>query len=687
MKNILIITIIAILAFSGCAGNKPAQMKDGKEYGTTSGTFRDKWWNYYERGLSFAEGDFHDDAVRDFQDAIEKREKDQWRSRTYGMHFVDYFPHRELGIAYYNQKKYTEAQRELEESLSSAESSKAKYFLNKTRRAILDQTGEDTLPPVLKLNYPAEGLITNNFSVTIIGEAEDDQFISSLSVNGKPSPLELSSKTVPIKKDIPLENGPNVIRIQAADLTGKTVEKTLNIEVDREGPVIIIEDLQRKGSKINVSGYLSDSTRVTSFSINDREVPLTQLQMSDKNLQTGASPYEAEFHYETTMLDGADSIEMKAHDVADNTTTGKLNIRPLSGNSRLKGLPMLASLVTIVTGVIPQQYALLESVGKIIDDTLPVISLKDLTDTQTVYDDKVFIEGKVFDDSKITSLVINGESILRRKGQEIFFNHLAALSEGDNLFLIEAADTYGNRTSKKIYVNRKVPKIRQLSSRMSISVLPLERKGENSIAGMTAYDNLITAFVEQRRFNLIEREKIEAILSELKLSQTKIVDAATAAKVGKIAVADAILMGTVFETKDSIEVLTRLVDTETSEIIETKDIFDQDKSLPNLRTLMEGLALKYKQSFPLLEGIIIKKEGNAVLVDIGSNAKIREEMGVTLFRDGEVLKHPVTGKVLGSEPVELGEGKIEKVYEEFSNAAIRKGRPENIRIQDKVITR
>ena len=67
----------------------------------------------------------------------------------------------------------------------------------------------------------------------------------------------------------------------------------------------------------------------------------------------------------------------------------------------------------------------------------------------------------------------------------------------------------------------------------------------------------------------------------------------------------------------------------------------------------------------MLEGIIIKKEGNVILVDIGSNAKIREEMGVMLFRDGEVLKHPVTGKVLGSEPVELGEAKIEKVYEEF----------------------
>ena len=147
MKNILIITITAILAFSGCANIKPAQMKDGKEYGTTSGTFRDKWWNYYERGLSFSEGDFHDDAVRDFQDAIEKREKDQWRSRTYGMHFVDYFPHRELGIVYYNQKKYTDAAVELEKSLSTAESSKAKYYLNKVRREILDQTEKDTLSP------------------------------------------------------------------------------------------------------------------------------------------------------------------------------------------------------------------------------------------------------------------------------------------------------------------------------------------------------------------------------------------------------------------------------------------------------------------------------------------------------------------------------------------------------------
>jgi len=222
---------------------------------------------------------------------------------------------------------------------------------------------------------------------------------------------------------------------------------------------------------------------------------------------------------------------------------------------------------------------------------------------------------------------------------------------------------------------------------MRISILPLEQKGEKTMAGGAVYDNLIAALAEQRRFNLIERERMDAILNELKLSQTELVDPGTAAKVGRVAVADAIMTGTIYETKDSIEVLTRLVDTETSTIIDSEDVFDQDKSLSNLKVLMAGLALKYRQSFPVLEGIIIKKEGKGVLIDLGSAEKVREEMGVILYREGEQLKHPVTGRVLGSEPVELGEGRIEDVHENFSKAIIRKGKPENVRIQDRVITK
>jgi len=40
-------------------------------------------------------------AISDFQAAIRQREKDQRRARTCGMHFIDYFPHQELGIVYF----------------------------------------------------------------------------------------------------------------------------------------------------------------------------------------------------------------------------------------------------------------------------------------------------------------------------------------------------------------------------------------------------------------------------------------------------------------------------------------------------------------------------------------------------------------------------------------------------------
>ncbi len=678
MKNSIIIIITIIFALSGCAGDKSGYIKNGQEYGVTTGLFRDRWWNYYERGLSFAEGEFYEEAIKDLQTAIEKRRNDRWRSRTYGMHFVNYFPHRELGIIYYNLKKHPEAVHELEESLKSAESSKAKYFLNKARKAILEQTREDRLPPTLKISYPSDGFITNKFSIILKGDIEDDYFVSYLSVNDIPLPLELSAKKVPLEKELNLKRGTNEIKVQAADLTGKTTESTLKIEVDREGPIIIIENQDILDKKAILNGFLSDSTGITSFSINGMNIPI-------------GSNHEIEFHQEINLSEGTDSIIIKAEDMAENVTTGELHVIPggsdtrqLSPDSMLKSLPLLASNAEIVL----TRYAFLGSkLGKIIDNTPPVISLKNLIDFQTVYDDAIFLEGSVSDESKIQSLTFNGESILKRKGKDIFFNHLTGLKEGQNNFFIEAIDTFGNKSQKVLTVNRKIPKIRQLGSRMSVSILPMERRGETSMFGDTVYDSLIAAFVEQKRFHLTERAKLEEILRELRLSQTELVEPGTASKVGKIVVADAILTGTIYESKNSIEILTRLVDTETSTIIESKDVFDEDKSLPNINRLMQGLALKYKQSLPLLEGLVIKKDKKGILTDLGSSKRVKKDMGIILFREGEEIRHPETGRVLGSEPVEIGEAKIESVYEEFSRVIFKKGRPEKVNIKDKVITK
>ena len=64
------------LGLVGCAVNQgKVYVKDGKEYGVTSSqVWRGRWWNYYERGSSYAEGEFWPEAIADLQEAIKQRD-------------------------------------------------------------------------------------------------------------------------------------------------------------------------------------------------------------------------------------------------------------------------------------------------------------------------------------------------------------------------------------------------------------------------------------------------------------------------------------------------------------------------------------------------------------------------------------------------------------------------------------
>ncbi|NQT83868.1 hypothetical protein HQ563_12635, partial [bacterium] len=108
-------------------------------------TWRPYWWNFYERGVSRASEEQLSEAAEDFETAIGERKgatvprpKDARRVRTYGMHFIDdYFPHRELGVAYYRMKRFADAERELLISLDQTPSAKARAYLNLVRGELL----------------------------------------------------------------------------------------------------------------------------------------------------------------------------------------------------------------------------------------------------------------------------------------------------------------------------------------------------------------------------------------------------------------------------------------------------------------------------------------------------------------------------------------------------------------------
>jgi len=151
------------------------------------GPFRHRWWHYYKRAMCFAEKGCWKEAIDDLNVAIKQREKDQWDARTYGMHFTDYFPNREMGIAYYylaqKEKKeegYKTAVEKLEESLSQTPSAKAIYYLEKVYQEWIAFNGKQKL---LIPEISVQPFWTKDEPVVLSGTVEDKKYIRKIGVN------------------------------------------------------------------------------------------------------------------------------------------------------------------------------------------------------------------------------------------------------------------------------------------------------------------------------------------------------------------------------------------------------------------------------------------------------------------------------------------------------------------------
>ena len=684
------LVLLLLLSMVGCAVERgKVHVKDGKQYGVTSSQiWRGRWWNHYERGLSYADGEFWDEAIADLQAALAQRQEDQRRARTYGLHFLDYFPHRELGIVYYRLARYLEAIHELETSLRSEETAKAKFYLNRARTSLLEQTRRDTTPPRIVLASPPDGLVTNRFSVEVAGYVEDDTYVSGIAVDGQALFIELAEPRMPFTQEVELHDGLNTIDIVAVDLLGQQAQQRLTVHVDRQGPLVSVERVELLGApsqqQARVQGFLADRSRIQRFVLAGNSV----------SLQPGT---DWAFHQEVPVAPGTASLPFEVEDAAGNVTRGKIALtppshRPPGTRQGTLALPTFPRWAFLYPGTVLADLVALRSVpiqmAQRSDREPPVIKLARLEDRETVYDDAIYLEGEVTDLRAITAFAINGESLWRRKTQQLFFGQKFLLREGDNAFRLEAVNEAGTIARRDLVVSREVPKARQLGSRLRVIHMPFEKKGTPSVLAETVYDSLFDAFVSQKRFDFVDRHQLDAILRELKLSQTDLVDPATAAKIGKIAAAEGILIGTAVETPPALEVYARFVDVETSVVLAAADIYGEELTLRTMKTLMDGLAWKLRRHFPLVEGSVIERKGKELFVDLTSSQGVMRYMKLIVFREGQESKHPTTGRRLKKPDTSLGEARITAVSTDLSAATLlHPERSEDVQELDKVITK
>jgi TolB-like protein len=237
-----------------------------------------------------------------------------------------------------------------------------------------------------------------------------------------------------------------------------------------------------------------------------------------------------------------------------------------------------------------------------------------------------------------------------------------------------------------IVVTRKYDpnKLPQVGSRLSIAVLPFEGNSETAKYQDAVTNEMINELVNLRRFRVIERSAIDKIVSEQKIQASGFVDDKTAVKLGKIAGADALVIGNISLTGSAVKISARLVDVETGETLIAQDASADPATYETLDATVSNVATLLYNELPIIEGDIIKVDSDELFIDIGSIQGLRKGTKCVVFREGESIKHPISGEILGKKVTRLGEIIVIQVQDKF--ATVKPIETEqDIKVGDKVL--
>jgi hypothetical protein len=230
--------------------------------------------------------------------------------------------------------------------------------------------------------------------------------------------------------------------------------------------------------------------------------------------------------------------------------------------------------------------------------------------------------------------------------------------------------------------------VKLVGERMGVAVLPFENKGASRDLGEIILDKMITVLVNQERFKVMERAQLNKILEEQSLGSSGVIDATTAAQIGKGIGVDAIIIGSVAATvSGAISIDARVIDTESATIIVAEDMFSGSSDAQSVKNAIENLSNKIVEELPLVEGYIIRIDGTEVILDIGRVGGLKKGMKCIIYKEGAPIKHPITGEVLGKETKILGEVLVSEAFEKYSVAKTLTTDGTTLSIGDKFLTK
>lgn len=235
-----------------------------------------------------------------------------------------------------------------------------------------------------------------------------------------------------------------------------------------------------------------------------------------------------------------------------------------------------------------------------------------------------------------------------------------------------------------------------------IAVTDFENNSQvnDAYMGRGIADMLVVELVKNKAYQVVERDKLKSVLKEQHLGATGAVDTQTAAKLGKLLGLDYLVVGKIVEagsqtagmfgiseTKIKVVLAVRLIDATTGNILLAESAegtvkkgslsdeygrvvagdqgFSSSVYSEAARKAVQQVVNKLNEVNPL-EGYVIQVDGKRVYIDLGREQGVQVGQKYTIFKEGRIIKHPVTGKILGVEKSDLGTIRITSVEHEMA---------------------
>jgi TolB-like protein len=250
-----------------------------------------------------------------------------------------------------------------------------------------------------------------------------------------------------------------------------------------------------------------------------------------------------------------------------------------------------------------------------------------------------------------------------------------------------------------------------------VAVLPFKNESQlhDSYFGDGLDDQLNAGLFHTKAYEIIDRASLDAVLKEQRLGATGVIDPRTAVQIGKILGVDYLVIGNIIyagiddsiflNTGAKVSVAVRMIDVATGEVV----FAEKADGRKNASVIMDKYSKRHNMHLPAakfifaeaaqraigkivaalydinpLEGYVVALDGNEAMIDLGREHGISKGQAFIVYRAGEVIRHPVTGAVVGVKRMELASLKIMEVDAATSVGRISGEDKDLVRPGDKV---